>query len=180
MVQGSNHSGPYKDSRLQITGPILHKLVQGLPSAVPNLRYRVLLKSIILLTFNAFLLLGEVVVKSKCFAGTVIKREDVSIEFCNNTPSSVVILLRNFKTNKKKDLFHIHFKASTNSDMCPVLALHHYLNTFGHISGPLFQFMGGEPVSYEFVSKDLHNTVSLIGLNPALFKCHSFRVGAAT
>ena len=60
------------------------------------------------------------------------------------------------------------------------LALHHYLKTFGHISGPLFQFMGGEPVSYAFVSKHLHNTVSLIGLNPALYKGHSFRIGAAT
>ena len=132
------------------------------------------------MAFNAFLRLGEVVVKSKCLAGTVIQREDVSFEFCNNTPSSVVILLRNFKTNKRKDLFQIHLKASTKSDMCPVLALHHYLKTFGHISGPLFQFMGGEPVSYAFVSKHLHNTVSLIGLNPALYKGHSIRIGAAT
>ena len=108
VVQGCHHSGLNKDSRLPITGPILHKLVQGLPSAVPNLHYRVLLKSIFLLAFNAFLRLGEVVVKSKCLAGTVIQRENVSFEFCNNTLSSVVILLRNFKTNKKKDLFQIH------------------------------------------------------------------------
>ena len=124
--------------------------------------------------------LGEVVVKSKCLADTVIQQEDVSFEFSNNTPSSVVILLRIFKTNKKKDLFQIHLKASTNSNMCPVLAVHHYLKTFDHISGLLFQFIGDEPVSYAFVSKHLHNTVSLIGYNPSLYKGHSFQIGAAT
>ena len=45
VVQGCHHSGPNKDSKLPITWPILHKLVQGLQSAVPNLHYRVLSKS---------------------------------------------------------------------------------------------------------------------------------------
>lgn len=40
--------------------------------------------------------------------------------------------------------------------------------------------MGGDPVSCEFVSKHLQNTVLLSGLNPAFYKGHSFRTGAAT
>ena len=40
--------------------------------------------------------------------------------------------------------------------------------------------MGDDPVSYEFVSIHLQNTVLLSGLNPALYKGHSCRIGAAT
>lgn len=40
--------------------------------------------------------------------------------------------------------------------------------------------MGGEPVTYAFVSKHLQNIIRFIGLNPALYKGHSFRIGAAT
>lgn len=84
------------------------------------------------------------------------------------TPVAVVIVLRNFKTNKTHDLFQIHLKASGNEDMCPVKTLYTYVQTFGHKSGPLFQFMGGEPVTYAFVSKHLQNIIRFIGLNPAL------------
>ena len=64
--------------------------------------------------------------------------------------------------------------------MCPVQALYNYLHTFGHKSGPLFQFMGGEPVTYAFVVKNLTNIIDFVGLNPALYKGHSFRIGADT
>ena len=101
-MQGCHHSAPNKDTRLPITGPIIHKLVKSLQTSVQNLNYRVLLKAIFLLAFNAFLRLGEVMVKSKCLLGTVIQREDVSLEFCGKSHSAVVILLKNFKTNKKK------------------------------------------------------------------------------
>lgn len=35
-------------------------------------------------------------------------------------PVALVIVLRNFKTNKAHDLFQIHLKASGSEDMCPV------------------------------------------------------------
>ena len=145
---------------------------------MPNLHYRVLLKSIFLLAFNAFLRLGEVVVKSKCLAGTVNEKmyhlNFVTIHLRQLSFCCEISKLTREKTSFKSISKHLQ------TVTCPVLALHHYLKTFGHISGPLFQFMGGEPVSYAFVSKHLHNTVSLIGLNPALYKGHSLRIGAAT
>lgn len=64
--------------------------------------------------------------------------------------------------------------------MCPVHTLYEYLQIFGHQTGPLYQFIEGKPVTYTFVSKNLQNTISFIGLNPALYKGHSFRIGAAT
>lgn len=181
VMQGCHHSAPCKDSRLPITGPILHKLIQGLQFSVLNQHQRILLKSIYLLAFNAFLRLGEVVVKAKSLASTVIQREDISFTQNENSPIEVVIVLKHFKTNKTKDLFQIHLKALKDNDiMCPVNALYEYVNMFGHHTGPLYQFIGGKPVPYSFVAKHLQNTIQFIGLNPALYKGHSFRIGAAT
>lgn len=80
-MQGCRHIAPCKDSRLPITGPILHKLKQGLESTINNHQQRSLLKSIFLLAFNAFLRQGELVVKSKGLASMVIQGEDISVEF---------------------------------------------------------------------------------------------------
>ena len=43
-----------------------------------------------------------------------------------------------------------------------------------------FLFMSGEPVTHRFISQQLCKLVSFIGLNPKLYKGHSFRIGAAT
>ncbi|XP_062593480.1 uncharacterized protein LOC134254963 isoform X1 [Saccostrea cucullata] len=180
ILQGCYHSAPNKDSRLPITAPILLKLVKGLSSSVQNLYTRILLKSVFLLAFNAFLRLGEIVIKSKNEQSKVIQRDDVTFQFQHKTPCAVTIVLKNFKTNKTNDLFQINLEASGNEDMCPVQSLWLYLKTFSHESGPLFQFVGGEPVTYAFVTKNLQNTIRFIGLNPALYKGHSFRIGAAT
>lgn len=180
IMQGCHHSAPSKDSRLPITGPILHKLIQGLQSSICNQQQRILVKSVFLLAFNAFLRLGEVVVKSKSLTNTVVQREDVSFVLENNSPVEVLLVLRHFKTNKTKDLFQIHLKALKDKTMCPVYTLYEYVKIFGHHTGPLYQFIGGKPVTYSFVTKHLQNTIQFIGLNPSLYKGHSFRIGAAT
>ena len=43
-----------------------------------------------------------------------------------------------------------------------------------------FLFMSGEPVTHRFISQQLCKLVSFIGLNPKLYKGHSFRIKAAT
>lgn len=88
-----------------------------------------------------------------------------------------VIVLSNLKTNKTHDLFRIYLMASGSEDICPVKILYKYVQTFGHKSDPLFQFMGGKAVTYAFVAKHLQNIISFIGLNPALYKGHSLKQG---
>jgi hypothetical protein len=181
IMQGCHHSAPTKDSRLPITGPILTRLIQGLQCTIGNQQHRILLKSIFLLAFNAFLRLGEIVVKSKCLANLVIQREDVSFEFDDkNSLVAAILILKHFKTNKTKDIFQIHLKVAKDTSMCPVRALYEYLRVFSNGTGPLYQFIGGNPVPYSFVSNHLKNSIQFIGLNPALYKGHSFRIGAAT
>lgn len=105
--------------------------------------HRILLKSIFLLAFNAFLRIGELVVKHRSHVNSIVQREDISFEFQQGSLSAVSLVLKNFKTNKSKELFQIHLKASTNTDMCPVHSFYQFIQTFQHKSGPLFQFTYG-------------------------------------
>lgn len=89
-----------------------------------------LLKSIFLLVSNAFLHLGEIVVKTKTDQHKVTHRNDITFEMSHATPVAVVI--------KVTTLFQIHLKASGSEDMCPVKTLYKYVQTYGYKSGPLF------------------------------------------
>lgn len=137
---------------VKIPGPILHKLKQGLESTINNHQQRILLKSIFLLAFNAFLRQGELVVKSKGLASMVIQGEDISVEFNQtNSLDAVLIVMKYFKTNKTKDIFHIHMKVLKEKSMCPVKTLHEYFQIFRHQNGPFYQFIEEKPVTYIFV-----------------------------
>lgn len=81
IIQCCHHSALIKESRIPITAPILSRLVTGLQSAVLNNMHRILLKSIYLLAFNAFLRRGELVVKHRLNVNSVVQREDISFEF---------------------------------------------------------------------------------------------------
>ena len=40
--------------------------------------------------------------------------------------------------------------------------------------------MDGQPVTYSYVIKELHKTVTFTGLDPTLYIWHSFHIGAAS
>ena len=40
--------------------------------------------------------------------------------------------------------------------------------------------MYGQPVTYSYVIKELHKTVTFKGLDPTLYICHSFHIGVAS
>jgi len=47
-------------------------------------------------------------------------------------------------------------------------------------SGPLFQFQGGSPNPYTFVTNKMDDLLTFIGINPSFYKGHSFRIEGAT
>ena len=67
-----------------------------------------------------------------------------------------------------------------NPNLCPVQAIHEYIQLFKPIQGALFQFLGNSPVTHSFMSSKLHMLLQFIGLDPKCYKGHSFRIGAAT
>lgn len=72
IIQGGHHSAPCKDSRLPVTGRILANIMRDISTSIRNLCKKRLLMSFFLLNFNAFLRLGEIVLKTKTDQHNVI------------------------------------------------------------------------------------------------------------
>ena len=69
---------------------------------------------------------------------------------------------------------------STDLVICPVQALQLYTTVLNHISGHLFLFLSGHPATHSIVTQQLKLTLAICILNPTQYKCHSFRIRAAT
>lgn len=180
ILKGCQSLGSYKDSRLPITPEILRKILHALNHTVPLHFHRCLLRALFLLAFHAFVRLGELTTKSKVDANRVLQRCDVHFEYKGASLHGVQIVIREYKTNKNHSPIIISLQAMQCSSFCPVLALFEYLQLSKHTSGTLFQTVDAQPISYAFVSTQLKSAIKFVGLDPLLFKWHSFRIGAAT
>ncbi|XP_078336925.1 uncharacterized protein LOC111126792 [Crassostrea virginica] len=180
LLKGCHKLLPSQDARLPITKNILHKILSAVVITVPQALNRVLLQALFLLCFNAFLRLGEVISKTLADTDKVLQVQDITFSGDRCNPSTVQIILRHHKTQKKNEPITISIQASPNSQFCPVHYLHRYKSLFPHASGPLFQFINGTPVPYSYVSSELSKAIAFAGLDPKRYKGHSFRIGAAT
>ncbi|XP_022302388.2 uncharacterized protein LOC144627038, partial [Crassostrea virginica] len=180
ILKGCQCLGSTKDTRLPITPEILRKIIHALNHTVPVFFQRCLLRSLFLLAFHAFLRLGEITTKSTADAHKVLQRSDLHFEYNGSSLKSVQIVMRDFKTNKNHTPIIISLQAMHDSSFCPVQALFEYLHMSKHTSGPLFQTLDAQPISYSFVSAHLRSAIKFVGLDPLQFKGHSFRIGAAT
>ena len=174
-------NGSAFDMRLPITATILHRMILALPRAVMLLSQRALLKAIFLLSFNAFLRMGEICIKHGVSQNRVIQRDDICFIYRDRAVVGMRVVIRYFKNNVKQLPMTLLLPVNRDSESCcPVRAMQAYLREFKHVSGPLFQFQNGLPVSYAFVSEKLRIIVSFLGLDQSRYKPHSFRIGAAT
>jgi len=140
-----------------------------------------LLKTIFLLVFVVFLRLGEILIRSKAHSDKVLQVADVAINYEKGTPANLNITLRlskNIKTSQPA-LFSITANEK-NHNLCPVQAIHEYIQLLKPIQGTLFQYLGNSPVTHSFVSSRLHMLLQYISLDTKCYKGHSFRIGAAT
>lgn len=181
MLKGCENLRKSVDTRLPITKTILEKLIAALDLCIKEFAVRILLKAIFLLAFHAFLRLGEILVRSSEDFGKVVQVQDVSFQIQNGVPTSVDLVLRHFKNIRNNQPVTISIETNrTNPQFCPVAILVTYLKHFNHLSGPLFQFQNGQPVPHNYVSKQLANVLTFVGINSKQYSGHSFRIGAAT
>lgn len=180
LLKGCHKLLPSQDARLPITLSIMHKILSALVFTVPNASNRVLLQSLFLLCFNAFLRLGEVVTKKVSDKDRVLQVQDITFMGDKNNPSAVQLVLRYHKSQKKNDPIIISIETNPVSNFCPVQYLYRYRSHFQHVSGPFFQLINGSPVTYSYVSSELSKAIAFAGLDPNRYKGHSFRIGAAT
>lgn len=82
---------------LLINGLFLSKLIREMDFSVQNLYSKNFTQINFILAFNAFLRLGEMLIKSKLDTCNAIQRRNILFEFQRNV---TVIVLMNLKTNK--------------------------------------------------------------------------------
>ena len=126
-----------------------------------------------------FLRIGEITVRPGVVAEHVIKRSDlVIVPARDSVKSSLQLTIRHAK--------HQHvgrpivLEINSQSHNCPVVHICRYLHTRGSSPGPLFVFPDKTPISRTYFSSQLSACLSHAGYDPSLYKCHSFRICAAT
>lgn len=133
-----------------------------------------------LLAFHGFLRVGELAMNK---SGThVLQYHDVAI-CCdsNGCPSKLEITFRSFKGHYNIRPVTLSLQCNTSSTAtCPVVALHQYLSKRGSMAGPLFCFPNGTPVTYNYFSTFLQQSLKWAGLAHLPYSTHSFRIGAAS
>ena len=180
LLTGVKRSANQIDSRLPITPTILEQIVTTLPVCFEDKYICILVKSMYLLAFHAFLRIGEISPASNAFITKVIQFRDVKIIHTPNSETSMEVLLRHCKGNLSKEPFLISIQASKSSNLCCVCALREFLKIRGFQSGPLFILKNGSPVFRQKFASLLKINLARNGFNVQLYKGHSFRIGAAT
>ena len=168
MLKGYTKLGSRLDSRLPITLPILHRIIEGASQLAISQLHCCQFQAMCAIAFYGFLRIGEITSNS-------LKNADV------DTSQHVValkIVFGNFKDNYNQRPFSIVI--SRQASVCPVLLLLDYLAIRGNSPGPLFMNQGNSTVSRSFFTDLLNRSLRTCGLNPALYKGHSFRIWAAS
>lgn len=99
--------------------------------------------------------MGEVTVKQGIAPSRIIQVQDVTFQYNGKKPCRVQLVLRHYKTQTRGTLLLISLEISSNGDTCPNKALYDYRVQSPHLSGPVFQFKDGTPLSYSYVSNQI-------------------------
>ena len=178
IVRGSYEVyGRSKKPRLPITRDILTAITAATPVTIEDLN----LRTCFLLSFAAFLRMGEVTYEAKDSPGsdwffeTKVTRS--CIKFSENN-DHVRLHLKRSKTDIKNEGTTI-LVAAIDSPLCPVKAL---LQLFAldpqQSNAPLFSF-SGQPFTKDRVHRKLNDFLRSNGIDPKDYTLHSFRKGAA-
>lgn len=127
--------------------------------------------------FFAFLRIGEITFPSTC-------PPPIQIHHLTKLVNEVYEVLGfkikfvNFKHSYNQPPFYLVISPQSNS--CPVKIFIQFLIARGDSQGAIFIQDDGCPVSRSWFSNQLSSVIKLCGLNPSVYKGHSFCIGAAS
>ena len=177
MLKGYGKLSSRLDTRLPITLPILKQILAVSPSLVDTHYQATMFRAMCSMAFFAFLRIGEITTTHQ--SHNVLMLSQVS-KLVNESGATVSmrVAFHNFKHHYNQRPMVVIL--TRHSDACPVQSLLDYLNLRGNAEGPLFVTMGGIPVSRTVFNTQLSRAFKTCGLDPARYKGHSFRIGAAS
>ncbi len=171
-IVGARKESHLGDVRLPVTLPILHKLVGALQFCAGSAYREIMFTSMFLLAVAAFLRVGEIT-RSNQNDTNILQFQDVT---CAGAAGDVRLTFRAYKHSKGKPHSLVIARAASH---CPVEALERYIEQRGMQAGFLYIWPVGNPVTRDEFCKVLHNALAFCGLDPKVYKSHSFRIGAA-
>ena len=180
MLVAVKRKGHCIDSRAPITFDILVKIIQAVDFSDRPIYLKLLIKSMYLIAFNAFLRVGEFTVNTQNDYRKVIQISDIRF-FEDSTNERVLELtIREYKHNIKGPPFIVLIPKSTHKNVCVVNILMEYIKIRPNVIGPLFIFTDSKAVSRRFFINELNKDAQCTGMISKNIKSHSFRIGAAT
>ena len=165
--------------RSPITLSTLYSLVLSTKVSLPPYK-AALFSAAYLITFHAFLRIGEITCRSKKQSSTVLQFQDCTLVPSTLGACSLQITLRHFKGNTGCQPFSIVIPSSPDPRFCPVSHFQNFTALRGSTPGPLMVWQDGSPLSRSSFSKQLQATLSHANIHTPNIKAHSFRIGAAT
>ena len=162
---------------MPITLPILRSILQQTPTICGSDYRRYLFTAMCTTAFFGFLRVGEI---TFCPRSSAVLQLDQVGRLLDNSGNIVGFKLtfKNFKHSYNQRAVSITL--NRRSDVCPVQSLLAYLSRRGFSNGPLFCTEDGRAVSRKIFTDYLALIFRTCGLDPAKYKGHSFRIGAAT
>ena len=178
MLEGFRRVSKNKRTRRPITLPVLEGILAKVSAVCRDEYEAALFKAAYTLAFFGFMRVGEITTPKKGTADSskVLGIGDIRLV---NQNKALVVTIRYSKTDQYGAGETIKIM-STHSGDCPVLAMNRFLDFRPQVYGPLFCHVNGEPLTrFQFASM-LQNTLRLFDPSLKGYKCHSFRLGAAT
>ena len=179
ILKGYHKQGSRLDSRLPITLPILHKLLDS-ACKLAICRYQVCqFKAMCYTAFYAFLRVGEMTSASSVVSPSPIQIGQL-IKLTDDHGDTVALKLvfANYKHSYNQRPFSIVI--DRHPRFCPVQLLLDYLALRSNQLGPLVANMDNPSLSTIFFEDILRLALTSCGLNPSRSKGHSFRIRATS
>ena len=177
MLKGYGKLNSNIDSRLPITRPILHKLLNVSDVMIKSKYELCLFRAMCSLAFHAFLRVGEMTITNSFNHATLTVDNINKLVNTDNHVVSIKVTFVRYKHSCNQPPFSLII--SRHSCFCPVQYLLDYLSLRGPAPGALF-ILKGHPVTRQYFCSLLSTAIRLSGLNPSRYKGHSFRIGAAS
>ena len=178
LLKGYRKLAPTRDIRLPITLPILNKLLGSFQHTVSSAYQIHLLSAMCAIAFFAFLRIGEITTTSGESTNLIrITQLDRLVDKKGNVKALQLTLI-NYKHSDPGQNFVVYIYPE--SLCCPVQLLLQYVSLRGYAPGPLFCWPDGTPITRTFFVTQLKAALKFNNLDGALYKAHSFRIGAAS
>ena len=175
LLKAYQKQGREADTRLPIDKPLLGRLLTAVSLTVKGHYEQRLFQAMFTLAFHAFLRVGEITKRGQMADNPhLLLMQQIQV-----FPDMLIISFSSFK-HSNGEAFQLRVRSTIKSDTCAVRAVQQYLLLRGRKHGPLFLDRSGNAVARADFDRVLRKAVIFNRIDPAHFKGHSFRIGAAT